>query len=254
MTLNKASTGANVITLDPNIGTNPNDDILYLGTNYSVYRLDNPANAKAGSITWQRVGGDELPNNAVRDLDINTSTGILSVGLNGRGVWQFQIRNLVAGRVFTDVDGDGLVPPIAGETLDTPLAGVVVTLRDTVSNSVVATTTSDAAGRYQFISVPAGKYTVAAVPAPGIQVTTAGVPEFTVGLDPATVVLSEAPAVPASRSFPNSTSASTALARFLVLSLTTLTRTRRAMPARSACPASPFTSTPTTTASWTAAS
>jgi len=180
-TINPASVGVNVMTLDPNIATNPNDDILYIGTNYGVFSLlVNPT--QTNNFVWQRVGGDELPNNPVRDLDINTSTGVLSVGLDGRGVWQFQIRTLVRGQVYNDRDGDGLVPPIGTELGELPLTGFVVTLRDTATNSVVATTTTDAEGAYEFISVPAGTYTVQVVPPAGWLTTTSPVPNFTVTL------------------------------------------------------------------------
>src|SRR5207244_3188624 len=82
-----------------------------------------------------------LPNNPVTDLDINTETGILSASLNGRGVWQFQIRTLIQGHVFEDFNGNGAFD--AGEQ---SLQDWVVALRDINSNPIVATTASDATG------------------------------------------------------------------------------------------------------------
>jgi photosystem II stability/assembly factor-like uncharacterized protein/protocatechuate 3,4-dioxygenase beta subunit len=169
------ATGANVIALDSFVATNPNDDILYLGTNDGVFQYP-LAQLAANTFNWSRLGGSELPNNPVEDLDINTSTGIMSAGLDGRGVWQFQIRNDIRAEVFTDVNGNGILD--AG---DTPLAGVVVQLKDS-TNTTIATAVTDAQGMYEFRSVTPGSYTVSEI-VPGITVvTTAPVASFTVGV------------------------------------------------------------------------
>ncbi|MBX7104432.1 MAG: FG-GAP-like repeat-containing protein [Gemmataceae bacterium] len=172
------ATGTNVIALDPNVATNPNDDILYLGTNNGVFAFATGQLAlPVPTFVWTQVGGLELPNNPVRDLDINTTTGILSAGLNGRGVWQFQIRSLIRAQAFNDINGNGVFD--AGET---GLADFVVSLRDVTTNSVLATTVTDAQGFYEFRSVPAGVYTVQELVPTGWLVTTAAVPNITVGL------------------------------------------------------------------------
>lgn len=193
--LNAASTGVTVMTLDPNVGTNANDDTLYIGTNYGVYSLAiNPT--QTTNFVWQRVGGSELPNNAVRDLDINTTSGVLSVGLNGRGVWQFQIRTLVQGQVFNDLDGDGNFD--SGEPA---ISGRIIRLVDTITSSVIATTTTDAQGFYFFRSVPAGTYTVQEIGIPANEVITSGpVPAFTVTLRD--VVLGSGTAAPGTQIIP----------------------------------------------------
>ena len=50
------ATGTNVIAIDPNVATNPNDDILYLGTNNGVFSLQFMPN-QMNRFIWQRVGG-----------------------------------------------------------------------------------------------------------------------------------------------------------------------------------------------------
>lgn len=57
----------------------------------------------------------------------------------------------IMGMAFNDLDGDG-----SYDNQDTPLAGVVVTLSGTVSES--ATTAAD--GTYSFVGLPVGSYTV----------------------------------------------------------------------------------------------
>jgi SdrD B-like domain/FG-GAP-like repeat/FG-GAP repeat len=172
------ATGANVIALDPFVATNPNDDILYLGTNDGVFQFALGQLALPTPTTnWARLGGSELPNNPVEDLDINTSTGIMSVGLNGRGVWQFQIRNDIRAEVFTDVNGNGIL-----DVGDTPLPGIVVELKDTSNNSIVGTAVTDAQGGYEFRGVAPGTYTVFEIVPGNTVVTTAPVANFTVAL------------------------------------------------------------------------
>lgn len=170
------ATGANVIALDPNIATNPFDDILFLGTNDGVYSLLIVPN-QSTDFVWQRVGAGELPNTPITDLDVNTTTGILGVGTSGRGVWEFQIRSLIRGQSFNDLNGNGVKD--AGEP---GLAGFVITLTDINTNSVIATTTTDAQGVYEFRSVVAGTYKIQEAPPASWVITTAAAPNFTVGL------------------------------------------------------------------------
>ncbi|QEG24328.1 SdrD B-like domain-containing protein [Mariniblastus fucicola] len=78
--------------------------------------------------------------------------------------------------VFTDVNGDGLQD--AG---DTPLSGVVVNLLDGAGNPVLdansnaITTTTDAAGWYEFAGLPPGSYSVEFIEPVGLDATTANV-------------------------------------------------------------------------------
>lgn len=60
------------------------DTILYLGTALGVWRY----NATLGD--WESFQNN-LPNTAVRDLDINEGGGILTAGTYGRGIWQTEI-------------------------------------------------------------------------------------------------------------------------------------------------------------------
>ncbi len=188
--LNPASTGVNVMAIDPNIATNANDDILFVGTNYGVYSLL-INRTQTNNFVWQRVGGDELPNNQVTDLDINTTSGVLSVGLNGRGVWEFQIRTLVQGQAFNDTNGDGNFD----YNTELGVANRVIQLRDTVTNSVVATTTTDNQGFFFFRSVVAGTYIAEIIGLTPSEVVTTGIAgKFTVGLRD--VVLGHDPSAP----------------------------------------------------------
>lgn len=83
----------------------------------------------------------------------------------------------VVGVVWQDTDLGG--DQDAGEAV---LPGVQVTLRDAVSNAVVATAYTNITGQYSFPSVPAGNYTVDVVSPQGYFVTT--------GNDPAGVSVS----------------------------------------------------------------
>jgi hypothetical protein len=73
------------IALDPE-GPGTSDDILYIGTDNGVYRSTN-----AGT-TWT-VFGAGLPNAQVRDLEFNSSLGVLAAGTFGRGVWEINFAN-----------------------------------------------------------------------------------------------------------------------------------------------------------------
>ncbi|WP_299187948.1 T9SS type A sorting domain-containing protein [uncultured Aquimarina sp.] len=61
----------------------PNNPI-YLGTSLGVYRLDDTAN------TWETFLNN-LPNVAVRDLEINENDGNITAATYGRGVWRSNI-------------------------------------------------------------------------------------------------------------------------------------------------------------------
>ncbi|AXT56335.1 T9SS C-terminal target domain-containing protein [Aquimarina sp. AD1] len=61
----------------------PNNPI-YLGTSLGVYRLDDTAN------TWEAFLNN-LPNVAVRDLEINENDGNITAATYGRGVWRSNI-------------------------------------------------------------------------------------------------------------------------------------------------------------------
>lgn len=60
-------------------------DALYLGTDAGVYVTHN------GGRRWRPLGRG-MPNFQVKDMDLNTTTGILGVGTHGRGMWEIQVR------------------------------------------------------------------------------------------------------------------------------------------------------------------
>jgi hypothetical protein len=140
------------VVFDPNVPSNPADDVLYVGTSTGVWSLTDPQ----GNESWVQVGGPTgLPDVQVRDLKINTATGILAAATLGRGVWQYQIRPLVSGVLFDDTNGNGVRD--AGEP---PSKGVTIGAYDLAvsSKTPVASTVTLDNGFYEFRSLPDGQY------------------------------------------------------------------------------------------------
>jgi len=163
------------IALDPNrLNLQPGDlssptfqedDQLYIGTSTGVYRLTNPIS----STTWVRIGGTgggvsstgtdivqgALPDVMVRDVKLNTTTGVLSAATFGRGVWQLQIRPYIRGLVFDDTTGNGVFDATDGKA-----AGTVVVANDIIPNPDIqfANTTTNVNGEYVFRSLPDSTY------------------------------------------------------------------------------------------------
>ncbi len=157
----------NINPANPTDPVNQSDDDVYVGTTVGVYKLTNPVS----STNWTRVygtGGNtgtdlvagQLPDAMVRDIKINTTTGILSVATFGRGVWQTQIRPYVRGIVYDDATGNGAFDAAPTRPADAILPGVVVVANDLVPNPPVqfANTTSSVNGEYVFRSLPASNY------------------------------------------------------------------------------------------------
>ena len=174
------------IAIDPNqLGTQsaPNfaDDNIYLGTTLGVWKLTDPTSA---TPTWVRFGGTgqaststgtpavagAIPDVQVRDVELNTTTGVLSAATFGRGIWQLQIRPFVRGRVFNDVNGDGL----RDTTTDTPIAGAVALAfrNSAVPPAQFANTTTTATGEYVFRSLPTDNYSFSAANASNLLIDT----------------------------------------------------------------------------------
>ncbi|MFL5328347.1 MAG: SdrD B-like domain-containing protein [Gemmataceae bacterium] len=186
--------GALSIGLDPRVAANPADDVLYLGTSSGVYRLVNPSAAtNPGPFVWVKVGTG-LPNEPITALDVNSTTGLLTAGTAGRGVWQVQIRAMIGGVKYEDLNGNG-----TQDVGEPPMAGVVMRVIDNSTNGVIATTVTDANGFYEFRSLRAGSYRVQEVVPNGSVQTSTSPPVFTLGETDAALVSYPLPgAVPAS--------------------------------------------------------
>jgi photosystem II stability/assembly factor-like uncharacterized protein len=137
------------------------DHVLYAGTGNGVYKLTD----FSGAGTWTKVGvdpvtgDDTLPTNVpISALSLNTSTGILGAATYGRGVYEIQVRGLITGHVFTDTNGNGKF-----DTGEPVFPGVTVEVLDQNTNAIIASTTTDANGFYQFRSLQAGNYKVVAL-------------------------------------------------------------------------------------------
>ena len=85
---NSGSSFSNITYDLPNLGKNalppqPLNAIenLYVGTSAGVYRLEDNA------TSWEPFLNN-LPNSSIRDLEINTTDGIMTAATYGRGVWQ----------------------------------------------------------------------------------------------------------------------------------------------------------------------
>ncbi|MBT8207753.1 MAG: carboxypeptidase regulatory-like domain-containing protein, partial [Acidimicrobiia bacterium] len=94
--------------------------------------------------------------------------GTASIALNGSDLsmdFGYQLATLpdVSGNVFEDFDIDGLDDGAS----EPGFAGVTIELRDAAGN-VLATTTTDSAGDYSFLDLPAGDYTVAVTDEAGV--------------------------------------------------------------------------------------
>ncbi|MGL6072827.1 MAG: SdrD B-like domain-containing protein [Fimbriiglobus sp.] len=170
------------VALDPNRliiqPGNPNspafqeDDDVYIGTSIGVYKLTDPTSA---TPTWTRLFGTaggfgatgtdqvsgQLPDAMVRDVRVNTTTGLLSVSTFGRGVWQTQIRPYIRGLVYDDLSGNGVRDVNPDPLLtDNKLGGAVVVANDVVPNPPVqfANATANANGEWVFRSLPDSNY------------------------------------------------------------------------------------------------
>lgn len=117
---------------------------------------------------------ENLPEGAAIDLPIfngqNQQIGTQSyrityVGGDGNDI-ELIPASSIRGFVFNDLDSDGV-----SEQTDTPAAGVIVNLRETETNSLIASTVSDVDGRYAFSGLPAGNYRVEFIAPEGLLFT-----------------------------------------------------------------------------------
>ena len=154
------------VTSDPNNPFTQSDDDLYIGTSVGVWKLTDPTNPNS---QWSRLAGTgadvttgtpanagALPDVAVRDVELNTTTGVLSAGTFGRGMWQFQIRPFFRGQLINDTTGNGV-----RDAGDSVVDGGVVLAIDNAPTppNQFANTTSAVNGEYVFRSLPDSNYT-----------------------------------------------------------------------------------------------
>jgi hypothetical protein len=172
------------MALDKNIapaGGGTFTDRMYVGTVNGVWSLDNPAGV-SGPPVWQQVGLDSggapsLPAAPVSVLQLNPTTGILAAATYGRGVYELQIRGLIRGRVFEDINGNGQF-----DTGEPPFAGLTVRVLDLDNNQAeIAATITDANGIFEFRSLRAGNYRIVVSGSGNLFQTTAATdfPNFT---------------------------------------------------------------------------
>jgi hypothetical protein len=168
------------LALDSQVLSDPNDDTLYAASAAGgVWKLNNPAgDYSQNPPVWVQVGLDPNNGNAptlpiapVTSISLNTTTGILAAATYGRGVFELQVRGLVSGHVFTDTNGNGV-----RDTGEQPLANINLEILDNNQGGlVVAATTSDSTGYYEFRSLQPGNYTLVAI-GPAGQIQTTAVP------------------------------------------------------------------------------
>lgn len=143
------------IQLDPKNFSDPTDDVLYVGGDNGVYQITNPG---GNTFSWSRTGGRYdpttgrgLPDVRVSQLTLNTTTGILGVGTYGAGMWQLQIRGLIRGQKFEDINGNGIK-----EVTEPGVPNVFIRLLNVDNPNApieVANTVTDAEGFYVFRSL-----------------------------------------------------------------------------------------------------
>jgi hypothetical protein len=115
-----------------------NTSNLYAGTDIGVYRsLD-------GGATWGPFSNG-LPRVTVFDMAIQNPGRVLRIATHGRGMWEVSIATASGTLQGTVRDAVSLAP----------ISGATVTV-------AASSTTTDAAGAYQFLNVAAGTYDVSA--------------------------------------------------------------------------------------------
>ena len=155
--------GASVSTSPPTVQTDAEGRYRFENVKPGVYTvvhvpvtgyLDYPgaAGTDVGSINGSRVGTAAL--NLISGVDL--PSGAQGVGYDFR-----EIGARIEGVVYVDNDHNGRID--AGEA---GLAGVTVTLRE-ATGRITRSTQTDAQGRYQFIALPAGTYTLEEAQPPG---------------------------------------------------------------------------------------
>ncbi len=116
-----------------------------LGGIYMIVETQPAAYGDSGETIGNR-GGVNAPNDTISDV-------VITGGVDGAGYLFGELGQSISGRVYVDLDRDGVDDVEAG------VGGVTITLRDNLG-AVVATTTTGTDGSYSFPNLPAGSYTV----------------------------------------------------------------------------------------------
>jgi len=147
------SAGAQVAT-----ATTANDPISGTPGYYTFEVCPGTYYVNFGKPAGYAFTGEKVCAGTTTDSDANATTGnsmqftIVSGQDNMTIDAGYQPLGNIRGNVTADTNNDN--------TGDTPLSGVTLQLKDAVSGVVVATTTTDAAGNYQFLNVLAGNYVI----------------------------------------------------------------------------------------------
>lgn len=78
----------NIVMKTITLYQNQTDEILFVGTELGVY-------TKKNQEDWVRLGGAEMPNVIINDMDINYTTNTLVAATFGRGLWQLPLQGTV---------------------------------------------------------------------------------------------------------------------------------------------------------------
>ncbi len=137
-------------------------DPLYLGTALGVWRYDDILG------DWEEFSNN-LPNTAVRDLDINEKDGVITAGTYGRGIWQSDI---TAPAITTDAAITQLAT-VGNQSISCNELTTEVTVRNESSSMLTAATITYGAGGLSGTiewtgSLAQGEEEVLALPALGL--------------------------------------------------------------------------------------
>ncbi|HEY0685361.1 MAG TPA: SdrD B-like domain-containing protein [Steroidobacter sp.] len=152
VTVTLTGTDMSGAAVNRSVGTDATGAFLFIdlltptGAGYTLTQPTQPA-AYADGIDAAGTAGGSVGNDVVTGINLAVNTDATGY-LFGEG------GSTISGVVFKDVNANG-----TREGGETPLANVVIVARD-ISNTIVATTTTDASGTYTFVGLPAGNYTI----------------------------------------------------------------------------------------------
>jgi len=141
-------TDVNGATVTRSMVTNMSGDFLFADLLAGTYILtETQPDAYADGIEVVGTAGGVAGENDISGIALPAGTAATGYFFGERGL-------AIAGTVWLDSNRNGTTDPA-----ETPISNVILTLRD-ANDVVYAVTTTDANGRYSFINVPAGEYTL----------------------------------------------------------------------------------------------